>query len=116
MKTFVNPLMKQTQIKKLDEELDLVYESFECPTKSMVMLALETLSTFGMCADPSVKNNGKPLASKIENLLTKHYHQKKIANCFTTLQVRLKLARYVTHICFAVLPLFPDLITQSEIQ
>lgn len=68
-----------------EEQLDLVYEPFQCPTKSVVMSALETLSIFGMCTDASVKDNVLALTSKIEKLSTKYCQPKKIADCFTLL-------------------------------
>ena len=51
---------------KEEEDLEIVDESFQCPTGSLVMSALDTLSIFGMFNDASVTDEVMALASKIE--------------------------------------------------
>ena len=49
---------------KEEEDLKIVYESCPCPTASVVMSVLDTLSIFGMFNDASVKDDAMAWTSK----------------------------------------------------
>ena len=52
--------------KEREKDFQIIDESFQCLTGSVIMTAVDTLSIFGMFA--SVKDNVMALASKIETL------------------------------------------------
>ena len=52
-----------------EEDLEIVHEYFQCPTGSVVMSALDTLSIFGIFNYASVKGAVMALTSKIKTLL-----------------------------------------------
>ena len=55
--------------KQFEIDFEIVDESFQCPTGSMVMSGLDTLSVSGMFNDTSVKGDVMAMPSKIETLL-----------------------------------------------
>ena len=55
-----------------EEDLEILHESFQFATGSVVMSALHTLAIFGMFNDTSVKDVFMALTCKIETLLINH--------------------------------------------
>ena len=71
---------------KLDTEkqevLDVVYESLEFPTSSVLNSALETTSVFKMCAEALAKYDVMFLTTEIKNLLINHSLKKELHHLF----------------------------------
>ena len=88
-----------------EEDLEIVDESFLCPTESVVMSARDTLSIFQMFNDASVKVDVIALPSKIETSLTNRRKKTNIKLYFAPLSTKRNLEISYTCLlwdCFAI--------------